>query len=282
MFFEIHHQTSYRYNAPVRLGNHILRLKPSDNGYQRLLEYELHIDPNPVLLVENLDAWGNRVFEVWFEGETEHLDIRCTLAAETLRDNAFDFLLAPHPLNLPVDYGDDSRALAAYLEPVEDKAEVSSFIEPLVVAHGNDPLAFLDALTSRIHGFYHHGVRLEGAARGPAETLSRQEGVCRDLTALFMAACRTVGIASRFISGYQQGDGTREIRYLHAWPEVYLPGGGWRAYDPTHNAAVADTHIAIACAGNPTGATPVTGSFSGREGPVETTLSSEIHIATSD
>jgi transglutaminase-like putative cysteine protease len=47
------------------------------------------------------------------------------------------------------------------------------------------------------------------------------------------------------------------------WPEVYLPGGGWRGYDPTHGLAVADAHVAVAACREPHGATPIEGSFRG-------------------
>ena len=33
--------------------------------------------------------------------------------------------------------------------------------------------------------------------------------------------------------------------------EVYLPGGGWRGYDPTYGLAVADRHIAVAASATP-------------------------------
>ena len=282
MRFEIDHRTRYSYSGPVRLGHHLIRLQPSDNGYQRVIAHELIIDPQPALITENLDAWGNRVSEVWFEGETVHLDIRVSLTVETLRHNAFDYLLAPYPLSLPLAYGDDAPALRACLAPVDDEAAVADFVAPMLALHRNDPLGFLDALNARIHGFYHHGLRLDGPARGPAETIGRGEGVCRDLTVLFMAASRAAGIAARFVSGYQKGDGSRKVRYLHAWPEVYLPGGGWRAYDPTHNAVVTDAHVAVARAGNPAGTMPLKGGFSGIEGVVQAHMENDLRIVAGE
>ena len=50
---------------------------------------------------------------------------------------------------------------------------------------------------------------------------------------------------------------------LHAWSEVYLPGGGWRGFDPTHDLAVADHHSVLTAAIKPRDAAPVTGSFRG-------------------
>jgi len=78
-----------------------------------------------------------------------------------------------------------------------------------------------------------------------------------------MAACRNYGLATRFVSGYQEGDSDMTHRHLHAWVEVYIPGGGWRGYDPSHGLAVADRHIALSASYAPAGTLPVKGNFRG-------------------
>lgn len=102
-------------------------------------------------------------------------------------------------------------------------------------------------------------------AQEPEETLSRMKGTCRDFVVLFAEACRSLGFAARFVSGYTQGDLDNAENYLHAWAEVYLPGGGWRGYDPTLGLAVADQHIALTSGASPLQAAPVSGSFRGTE-----------------
>jgi transglutaminase-like putative cysteine protease len=75
--------------------------------------------------------------------------------------------------------------------------------------------------------------------------------------------CRLQGIAARFVSGYQEGDQNAGERFMHAWAEVYIPGGGWRGYDPTHGLAVADRHIAVAAAADARFAAPIEGIIRG-------------------
>mgnify|MGYP000393777697 CR=1 FL=1 len=68
----------------------------------------------------------------------------------------------------------------------------------------------------------------------PATTLALASGSCRDYAALFIEACRSLGLASRFVSGYLH---TSETEYghasTHAWAEVWLAGRGWVRIDPT-------------------------------------------------
>jgi transglutaminase-like putative cysteine protease len=64
------------------------------------------------------------------------------------------------------------------------------------------------------------------------------------------------------VSGYAHVDGAAEQEF-HAWAEAYLPGGGWRGYDPTLGLAVADRHVAVAAAAEPAGAAAVSGTYRG-------------------
>lgn len=277
MLFKIDHITRYEYSAPVLLGAHELRFLPQTLASQRPGHCRLEIVPGPSSRTDGVDSWGNHVQRVWFQGETNQLDIRAHLEVQTLQTKP---PIASRHVRLPVCYGNEAAALTSYLQPLETAANLQSFLQPLLATADGDGLVFLAALNESIHGFYHSGVRLEGPPRTPAETLARGEGVCRDLTVLFMAVCRQVGFAARFVSGYQQGDGTRALRYLHAWPEIFIPDSGWQGYDPTHATLVGRDHVVVAAAPTAAEVTPVVGGYN-FQGPVITsTLVTEIRITT--
>jgi transglutaminase-like putative cysteine protease len=100
------------------------------------------------------------------------------------------------------------------------------------------------------------------------------------VTILFLAACRSQGLPARFVSGYQaEADTPDGRRHLHAWPEAFVPGFGWRGYDPTHGLKVAGSHVALSAAPSQGETMPVEGGFFG-DG-VSSTLDYEIEIATS-
>ena len=276
MQFSIRHSTHYRYSRPVRFGPHRLRFHPRDDGAQRVIGHQLSILPTPLGRNEHLDLEGNRVTQIWFEGETDRFDVEVAMQVETLRRNAFDFILMPEAALLPINHQHDAICARAYLERIEPDDAVTAFTAELSLAVNRDTLQFLNVLTQRLFSDFSHVHRDTGAPQSPAFTLKSHRGACRDLAILFVDCCRSEGIAARFASGFQKGNLQSERRHLHAWPEVYLPGAGWRGFDPTHGEAIADTHVTIAAAAHPRDTMPVSGSFTG-EG-VTSTLDYEVEI----
>lgn len=263
MRFNIHHHTRYSYSRPVQLGLHDLRFQPRDDGAQRVIEHRLDIHPLPHSVNPHIDLEGNRVDQVWFDTPSDHLDITLTTCVETLRRDAFDFILAPQATQLPIAHSPDEACARAYLERIAIDDTVTAFAAELSLNVGRNTLAFLDQLNRRLHEQFEHVHRQAGIPQTPAQTLQSRRGACRDLTVLFVDCCRAEGIAARFASGYQRGNLNAERRDLHAWPEVYLPGAGWRGFDPTHGQAIADTHVTIAAAAHARDTMPVIGSFTG-------------------
>ena len=238
-----------------------LRFHPRDDGAQRVIEHQLNINPAPLGRNDHLDLEGNLVTQAWFEQATDHFDIDVAMQVETLRHNAFDFYLAPEAAVLPVHH--DDVCARAYLERIVADDAVTRFAADLSLQVNRDTLSFLDLLNRQLFADFSHIHRDTGEPQRPADTLQNRRGACRDLTVLFVDCCRAEGLAARFASGYQKGDLQSERRHLHAWPEVYLPGGGWRGYDPTHGKPVTQAHVTVAAAAHPRDTMPVSGSFSG-------------------
>ncbi len=69
-----------------------------------------------------------------------------------------------------------------------------------------------------------------------------------------------------------------EERQLHAWAEVYIPGGGWRGYDPSSGLAVADQHVTVSAGVIPEEAAPLTGTYRGSG--VRSIIDYEIEISS--
>jgi transglutaminase-like putative cysteine protease len=157
----------------------------------------------------------------------------------------------------------ESLPLAPYARAGNPDQTVAEWAAGIAREAGGYPLPFVTALAQEISRICTVEVREEGLPLPARETLAERTGSCRDLAVLFVDACRTQGIAGRFVSGYQCLEAPGEKQFLHAWGEVYLPGSGWRGLDPTLGLVVADRHIALAASLSPVGATPIEGTFRG-------------------
>lgn len=264
MRFDVFHETRYTYSMPVSLGPHVLRLRPREDGAQRLISFTLDLSPQPSLLSNSVDAEGNAVVHAWFLGTTDQLRLTCSFAVEVLRANPFDYVPDLAFDTLPATYAHGlARMLGAYREPPEAD-DVRAFAAGIASRAESRPLVFLDALNYSIHHDFERAIRDDGGpARSASETLASRKGACRDLTVLFIEAARALGFAARFVSGYRRGELSRPDRHLHAWAEVFIPGGGWRGWDPVEGLAVADTHVALAAAARQADTMPIEGSFYG-------------------
>ncbi|MFQ3584685.1 MAG: transglutaminase family protein [Cyanobacteriota bacterium] len=293
MQIQIRHLIEYRYSRPAQLEPHTVRLRPRCDGIQNLLAFDLQVDPPPIGQSPLVDLEGNATDQVWFGDPTEHLRIQTQATVQTLRHNPFDYLLFDWATHLPIDY---PRSLAAqlqpYLTPQADASLQTLAWELWDQVHG-ESTAFLQALNQRIHTECRYILREKGDPWPAGLTWQRKTGSCRDLALLYMEVCRTVGLAARFVSGYQvngpelaeeEGNETESDpvvhHHLHAWAEVYLPGAGWRGFDPTQGLAVADRHVALAASAHPSGATPIRGHWLGRG--IQSNLHYSIGLEVSD
>ncbi len=264
--FRIRHVTRYTFDRPVFLEPHTVRLTPRRDGYFHPRSHHLSVEPAPAGISIGLDAWGNSVHHVWFSGLTDTLRLVSESEGDAFRTNPFDYLIATSAQMVPPDYTPgEGRALAACLSSVPSAA-VDQFAERVTRSLGSaEPSTphFLQAVNDTIAEEHTSIVRPEGAPFDPETTLETREVSCRDVAVLFIAVCRSRGIAARFVSGYQAGVPGQQDRDLHAWVEAYLPGAGWRGYDPTLGLVVADQHVPVAAAASWDDAAPVTGSFRG-------------------
>lgn len=254
MRFSVRHETVYRYSAPVRLGDHLLRLTPRPE-YMGQHSHSIEIDPAPAWRNETVDEFGTPITRVGFAGETSMLRILARFDGEARSAPA------PLPDLPPLPWTD--MPMAAYLGHGEDPS-VHAFAETFATESQQQAEPFLQGLTRALYERIDRHIRPDGYAQDAAHTLRSGRGACRDLAILFMAACRSLGIPARFVSGYQAfAESVDGGRHLHAWPEVWLPEAGWRGYDPTHGIAVSNGHVGLAAAPDQAATMPVEGGFWG-------------------
>jgi len=216
-----------------------------------------------------VDLDGNSLLSLWFaHTPLDALQIQVQSQVETHCTNPFDFLLERWAVQLPIDYPSSLKSqLAPYLTlgsttyTASIDPQATQLAQEILHDAGGNTVMFLSDLNQRIRDNCAYIIRDTGLPFPPGITWETQTGSCRDYAVLFMEVCRAVGLATRFVSGYHEGDPDTDDFHLHAWVEVYLPGGGWRGYDPTLGLAVGDRHIALVASPFPAYAAPLTGSL---------------------
>ena len=287
MLLSIRHHLRYVYGRPVFLEPMTLRLTPKQDCSQQLLGHSLRLEAEPAGSSAIQEADGSGALVCWFSEERDQLEIAMEAKVRTLRPNPFDWIITFAPAQrLPARYpAAEAAALAAYLDPPMgaplrapmvfgpgpgagdcegEEGSVAAWAAEQAAAVEHNTTAFLMQLADRIHHDFQHVGRFEGEQMAPEETLAGRSGACRDTAMLFVAACRSQGLAARFVSGYSIHHPPEVTEHeLHAWAEVYLPGAGWRGYDPSLGLAVADGHLVLATAPDHRLAAPVMGTYRG-------------------
>lgn len=281
MRFCIQHSTCYKYERPVLLGPQTIRLRPRHDVNQTLGAFRLSVEPKPDFQSAILDLEGNNLLRLWFDDvPVSTLAIHSYAVVETHLTNPFDYLAEPWAVTLPLDYPCSlANSLQPYCRPIlpaSMDAEVVALAQSILQEVSGNVSMFLTTFTQRIYGQCQYQVRELGPPLPAGVTWRQKKGSCRDFAALLMAGCQSVGLAARFVSGYEAGDINQDQRDLHAWTEVYIPGGGWRGFDPTHGLAVADRHIALAAAPFPQMVAPVSGEL--RTKGISASLETNIHL----
>jgi transglutaminase-like putative cysteine protease len=279
---QIHHLTRYRYAEAVTLLPHSLHLRPRDGHDIRVRSSKLDISPDFRIRWKR-DVYDNSVAVVTFLQAAEELSIASEVVVENYEEQPLDFVLEDYARFFPFDYDPREKIdLTPYKSPVyeQDQAVVNAWIEDVCnPGVRGDTISMLTTLNTTIANGHRYQVREEPGVQSPSQTLSSGTGSCRDFATLFIESCRHCGLASRFISGYVLNETAAPWNSAtHAWAEVYLPGSGWRGFDPTSGLLVSGDHIAVAVHRHPEAIPPVSGSFVGT-GNAQPQLTVEVSVA---
>jgi transglutaminase-like putative cysteine protease len=263
------HTLAYSYTAPVLLGPHRFCLQPRGHGFQRLLSFRCTISPEPAQLYALVAASGDEILRARFEGSTESFTVEAISEVETLQAPALAICLAEHEPQLPYPVGhlngDLMGALEGWLPNGQHDPAAVDLAQDALMGSDQRAMLFLNQLIEIIQDRVKYTQRHVGPAWPAGRTLKERVGSCRDLAMLMIETCRCVGLPARFVSGYHLVEPQPEIYDLHAWAEVYLPGAGWRGFDPSGRGHIDERYIVLATSSKPNLTAAVNGTFSGPE-----------------
>jgi transglutaminase-like putative cysteine protease len=261
----VRHTTTYRYSRPVRLGDHRLMLRPRDSHDLRLISTNLNLSPSASIRWMH-DVFGNSIAIASFAKPANELRIESDLTLETFAVERPPFQITPEAVSYPFVYSADDRIdLGRMLERqyADPGGRLAAWARGFVRSNPTDTLALLADLNSGIAAWISYQSRDTEGTQSPLETLDRRWGSCRDFAVLLIEAARCLGFGARVVSGYLYNPTAIGAGTTHAWADIYVPGSGWIAYDPTNRTIGGGNLIRVAVTRDIVQAAPITGSFVG-------------------
>jgi transglutaminase-like putative cysteine protease len=250
MRIQISHQTTFRYEQPVKGVIQLLRFTPRNHNGQYVIDWRIDVSES-CEIHQHEDAFGNIThvltadgtiseLRIMVDGEVETQDTHGVVAGAVERFPPRLFL-RDTPLTPP------DPAIADFAGQAREAAQ-------------GDVLGALHAILDRLH----EAMALDAEAAHPAASaavaFAQKRGLSQDQAHVFIVAARSLGIPARFISGHVHRADAAEQKTGHAWAEAFAPDLGWVAFDPVNGLCPTDTHVRIAVGLDCLGAAPVRGS----------------------
>ena len=278
----IRHELEFRYDAPVRGSVVTLFLAPIRDRLQQLHSFSIDTDPGGAVF-EFRAPFGNRGH--FFDRPGIHGALRITA-----RSN----VEVSTPEALPAGLGPDSKETLAsairtpelwlMLQPSRfaqpSSPNLGKFASARGIERGMDVLKSIRALRSALHAAFEYAPGSTAVDSPIEHILETGRGVCQDYAHVMISILRGWGIPARYVSGYLGPDGDLTSTHeSHAWVECWLPGLGWRGFDPANDCDCDQRHVRAAVGRDYADVPPVRGVFRGSAG---STLTTRVEVTRDD
>jgi len=258
MRYKITHTTTYTYSEPVLVSQNQAMMTPRTGHGQSCRLHRLLVRPVPTSTSWRVDYYGNLVS--YFAVNDSHRRLRVSAVSlvrvrprrlpapelspawETVRDS------------LPSDLsrrGLDAVQFLSDSPQVRRSAALADYAR-LSFPPGRPILAAVLDLTARIHAEFAYDPKATTVHTSMEEAFGKRRGVCQDLAHVAIGCLRSLGLATRYVSGYLRtvpppGRPRRVgADASHAWLAVWGGSAGWIDVDPTNNLLVSDEHVTVA------------------------------------
>ena len=278
--FKIVHITKYQYNWPIKESINEIRLFPHNFENQDVLQYELHITNNPDVEISK-DYYGNRV------GNFNNLEAHSEMTIESRMSVRVNHSLKIPEIDLTtvadLEIEKQKSVLLlrlSYPETIQKQNKINAILKKIDCSD-KPIIEIAQKCNQYIYENFTYTKGITNIETTVDEILAMKKGVCQDFAHVLLQLLRTVGIPSRYVSGYicPNESGLRGEGATHAWVEIYTPTQGWLGLDPTNNIWTMDNHIRLSVGKNFYDCTPVKGTF---KGLARQTLSVSVSVGYED
>jgi transglutaminase-like putative cysteine protease len=275
--YHLVHVTEFHYDGPVSESYNEVRLRPVHDERQSCLSFRLTTSPNSQS-TSYRDAFENWVHQFNVLPEHRHLRVEAesvVLAHDPVPNGAASLSLTDFDRQrdgLDEEYF-DFLASTGYVPHLPELREFGQAAEN---ASGGTVAGFAQAASDLIHERFSYVKGATHVHSSIKDSLALGAGVCQDFAHLLLGVVRMRGLPGRYVSGYlvpqrtaAPGASLEEViggQASHAWAEVYVPGAGWTALDPTLGTPVGLRHVRVAYGRDYGDVAPVRGVYKGHAG----------------
>ena len=262
MIYEIYHETKFDYVALVTFSHNLARLKPKDSNTQKLLEYSLKIEPTPYETNEFLDYFENTNNFMLIREAHKSLKVIATSKVERIKEEIDKELDLLKDIKTSVkdlkqrlsSYHPDDVLAKYFLFETESIPMPSSEIKKYVLESFDENRNIIEATSEFMARIFNDFKFVSGFSdiTTPIEVIFKEKkGVCQDFAQFAISALRSIGIPTRYVSGYIQtlpAQGKEKLfgaDASHAWFSIYIPDFGWADFDPTNNKIPNEEYIIL-------------------------------------
>jgi transglutaminase-like putative cysteine protease len=256
------HATGYAYKSPVTASYNEARLTPRSDSRQNVILNRVETTP-ATRSYRYVDYWGTAVTAFDLHAPHTELEVTASSVVETDKPEkpteavSWDDLVSAAVIDrydellTPTEYVPASRRIQAvgkriakYYDPQEAVIEAAKW--------ANSELAYVPGTTGV------HSSGLDAHREG--------KGVCQDFAHLSLILLRSMGIPSRYVSGYLHPKKKATVGETiegqsHAWIQAWT--GSWLNYDPTNDTEINEQYISVGVGRDYADVTPLKGIYSG-------------------
>jgi transglutaminase-like putative cysteine protease len=256
------HETGYAYKSPATASYNEARLTPRSDSRQNVILSRVETVP-ATRSYRYVDYWGTAVTAFDLHAPHTELEVTASSVVET------DTLEAPTE---KVSWED--LATEAVIDRFDEVLSATEYVasSKRIDATGKrlmkefTPEEAVIAASKWVHTELDYVPGTTGVHSSAIDALREGKGVCQDFAHLTLMLLRSMGIPSRYVSGYLHPNqqalvGETIDGQSHAWVQAWT--GGWWNYDPTNDHEINEQYVSVGVGRDYSDVTPLKGIYSG-------------------
>lgn len=261
MQLRIVHTTSFEYDGKAVASYNQARLTPQTTPEQIVSHSRVEVSPAP-WTYEYRDYFGTAVTAFEVLDPHEAMTVTATSTVHTSRPPAPTAITTWEGLDAVADRWTEFLVVPPTVQPPEELAAHLTRIRAESALPG-DAAREVCALVNREVEYRTGATDVHTQA---ADAWEQRAGVCQDMAHLVIGSLRSLGIPTRYVSGYLHPKrepvvGDTVTGESHAWVEWW--DEGWHAFDPTNDTEPNDRYVVVAVGRDYRDVKPLSGIYSG-------------------